>query len=40
MTPRHGLALDVVGNSILAVGGALKPTHAESTATVEALDFN
>ncbi|SHL27838.1 serine/threonine protein kinase [Pseudonocardia thermophila] len=37
--PRHGFAFDVIGNSIYAVGGAQKPTHAESTARVEVLDF-
>ncbi len=29
-----------VGNSIYAVGGAQRPTHAQSAATVEALDFS
>jgi non-specific serine/threonine protein kinase len=38
-TPRHGMAFEVMGNSIYAVGGAQKPTHAESTAKAEALDF-
>ena len=37
---RHGMALAAVGHSVLAVGGAKRPTHQEDTAVVEALDFN
>ncbi|MBJ8345960.1 kelch repeat-containing protein [Antrihabitans sp. YC2-6] len=36
-TPRHGLSVAAVGNWIYAFGGATRPTHAESTATAEAL---
>jgi non-specific serine/threonine protein kinase len=38
--PRHGMAVAAVGNSVVAVNGAKRPTHAESAATVEALDFS
>ncbi|KAA0022054.1 protein kinase [Antrihabitans cavernicola] len=38
-TPRHGLAVAAVGNTVYAINGAMHPTHAESTATTEALDF-
>jgi non-specific serine/threonine protein kinase len=37
---RHGMAVAAVGHSVLAVNGAKRPTHAESAATVEALDFS
>jgi non-specific serine/threonine protein kinase len=37
---RHGMALGTVGSTIYAIGGAQRPTHAQSAATVEALDFS
>jgi non-specific serine/threonine protein kinase len=37
---RHGMALAAVGNSVYAVGGAQRPTHQQSAATAEALDFS
>lgn len=38
--PRHGLSLAAAGNTVLAVDGTKRPTHEESAATVEALDFS
>lgn len=37
---RHGCAVAAVGNTVFTVGGARRPTHAASTASVEALDFS
>jgi non-specific serine/threonine protein kinase len=37
---RHGMAMATVGTSVYTVGGARRPTHAASAATVEALDFS
>jgi hypothetical protein len=34
------MALATVGNSVYSVGGAQRPTHQQSAATVEALDFS
>jgi non-specific serine/threonine protein kinase len=39
-TPRHGMAVATLGASVVAVNGARRPGHAESAATVEALDFS
>ena len=39
-TPRHGMAVATLGTSVVAVNGARRPGHAESAATVEALDFS
>ncbi|WP_308190297.1 Kelch repeat-containing protein [Pseudonocardia sp. TRM90224] len=36
---RHGMAVATVGNSVLAVNGAQRPTHQQSASVVEALDF-
>ena len=36
-TPRHGLAVGSVGNTVYALDGAAKPSHSASTATGEAL---
>jgi non-specific serine/threonine protein kinase len=38
-TPRHGMAVVSVGNTLYALDGAEAPTHAESTNQAEALDF-
>ncbi len=38
-TPRHGMAVAAVQSSLYAIGGALAPTHAQPTATAEALDL-
>ena len=38
-TPRHGMAVVAVGDTLYAIDGALAPTHAESTSVAEALDF-
>lgn len=37
---RHGASVAVVGNTAFAVDGARRPTHQDSTASVEALDFS
>ncbi len=39
LEPRHGLAVVAIGNTLYALGGAGAPTHAESSTTAEALDF-
>jgi non-specific serine/threonine protein kinase len=39
LTPRHGAAVVGVGQTLYALDGAEAPTHAESTAAAEALDF-
>jgi non-specific serine/threonine protein kinase len=39
LTPRHGMALGVLGSTLYAVDGARQPSHTDSSATVEALDF-
>jgi non-specific serine/threonine protein kinase len=39
VTPRHGAAVVGVGKTLYVIDGAEAPTHAESTATAEALDF-
>ncbi|MBA2763398.1 MAG: protein kinase [Thermoleophilaceae bacterium] len=39
LEPRHGLAVVAIGNTLYALGGAGAPTHAESSAAAEALDF-
>ncbi|QDC12762.1 kelch repeat-containing protein [Rhodococcus ruber] len=36
---RHGLVVATVGTTVYAVDGAQRPTHAQSTALAEALDF-
>ncbi|MGH8907385.1 MAG: Kelch repeat-containing protein [Egibacteraceae bacterium] len=36
-TPRHGLGVAAVGGSLYAINGATRPTHAESSDTVEVL---
>ena len=33
------MSVATVGHTVYAIGGALRPTHAESTATAQALDF-
>jgi N-acetylneuraminic acid mutarotase len=38
-TGRHGMAAAVVGQSVYALDGAISPTHAQPSATAEALDF-
>jgi non-specific serine/threonine protein kinase len=38
-TPRHGMAVAVVGKSLFAFDGAAAPTHQQSTAVAEVLDF-
>jgi hypothetical protein len=38
-TPRHGMAVVGVANTLYAIDGAPAPTHAESTNVVEALDL-
>ncbi|MDX6644156.1 MAG: hypothetical protein QOD76_2118, partial [Solirubrobacteraceae bacterium] len=38
-TPRHGMAVAVVGKSLFALDGAAAPTHSQSTAVAEVLDF-
>ena len=38
-TPRHGMAVVGIANTLYAIDGALAPTHAESTSVGEALDF-
>ncbi|WP_156665634.1 kelch repeat-containing protein, partial [Rhodococcus phenolicus] len=38
-TARHGLVVATVGNTVYAIDGAQRPTHAQSTALAEALDF-
>jgi non-specific serine/threonine protein kinase len=38
-TPRHGMAVVAVGDTLYALDGARAPAHAESTSTAEALDF-
>ena len=38
-TGAHGMSVATVGHTVYAIGGALRPTHAESTATAQALDF-
>ncbi|MDP8968928.1 MAG: hypothetical protein M3N52_00120 [Actinomycetota bacterium] len=38
-TARHGLGVGAVGTTLYAINGATKPTHAQSSATVEVLDF-
>jgi hypothetical protein len=39
-TPRHGLALAVVGKSLYALDGGTAPSHAQSTNLAEVLDFS
>lgn len=39
-TPRHGLAVTAIGNTLYAIGGATKPGHTASTNIVEALSFS
>ncbi|MEA2346521.1 MAG: hypothetical protein QOG62_308 [Thermoleophilaceae bacterium] len=36
---RHGMGVVGIGNTLYVIDGALAPTHAQSTATGEALDF-
>ncbi|MDV7242294.1 MULTISPECIES: protein kinase domain-containing protein [Rhodococcus] len=38
-TGAHGMSVATVGHTVYAIAGALRPTHAESTATAQALDF-
>ena len=37
---RHGMSVGAVGNTVYAIGGAQRPTHQQSAATAEALDFS
>ena len=39
LTPRHGLGVFGIGNTLYALGGALGVGHADSADTAEALDF-
>ncbi len=39
-TARHGEVVASVGNTVYCIGGADRPTHEGSVATVEALDFS
>jgi N-acetylneuraminic acid mutarotase len=39
-TPRHGLAVATLGDSLYAIGGAAAAGHVEATDTVSVLDFN
>jgi non-specific serine/threonine protein kinase len=38
-TGRHGMAAAVIGHSVYALDGAISPTHAQPSASAEALDF-
>jgi non-specific serine/threonine protein kinase len=38
-SPRHGLAVAAMGSSLYAFGGARQPSHTDSTAAAEVLDF-
>jgi len=38
-TPRHGMAVVAVGNTLYALDGARAPGHSQSTNQAEALDF-
>ena len=39
IAPRHGMGVIGIGNTLFVIDGAQAPTHAESTASGEALDF-
>ena len=39
-TPRHGMAVLSVGNTIYAIGGAAAPGHIFSVTTNEAVDIS
>jgi non-specific serine/threonine protein kinase len=38
-TPRHGLGVAALGETLYALTGASSPGHSGSTAAAEALDF-
>jgi non-specific serine/threonine protein kinase len=38
-TPRHGLAVAAIGNSLYSLGGAPHPGHASATATAEVTEL-
>ena len=39
VTPRHGLGVFGIGDTLYALGGALGAGHTDSASTAEALDF-
>ena len=38
-TPRHGVGVTSLGNTVYVLGGAQKPGHLNSAKTAEALDL-